>query len=210
MAFTGIPHAAADFYARLEEDNSTEFWAANKADHERHVKAPLAALMAELEDDFGPAKIFRPNRDVRFSADKSPYKTHQGAYVAVGPRTGWYAEVSADGFRLGGGCYHLEPADLASFRNAVDGPRGAELEQLVDELRAEGWEVGGDAVATAPRGWRRDHPRIALLRLKNISAMRWIEDGDVVTTPALVGAVRAHWEQVRPLVEWLRPCVQAG
>ena len=202
-AFDGIPYAAADFYARLEADNSREFWAANKDAYERDVRSPMTALMAELEEDFGPAKIFRPNRDVRFSGDKSPYKTHQGGYVPVAPRTGWYAEVSADGFRLGAGSYHLEPAPLAAYRTAVDSPRGGELEAILDTLREQGWAIDGDRVATAPRGWKRDHPRIELLRLKNISAMRWIEDGDVVTTPALVAEVRTLWEQVRPLVEWL-------
>lgn len=201
--FTGIPHAATDFYARLEEDNSREFWAAHKEAYERDVRGPMTGLLAQLEDGFGPAKVFRPQRDVRFGADKSPYKTHQGGYVSRAPRTGWYAEVSADGFRLGGGSYHLEPAALAAYRSAVDGPRGARLERVVEALREQGWEIDGDRVATAPRGWPRDHRRIELLRFKNISAMRWLEDGDIVTTPALVEEVRQRWEQVGPLVEWL-------
>lgn len=204
MAFTGIPHAAATFYAELELDNSTSFWDAHKNRYERDVRGPMTALMGELEAEFGPARIFRPHRDVRFAADKSPYKTHQGAYVAVGERTGWYAEVSADGFRLGGGRYAAEPAALAAYRHAVDGPRGAALERIVETLRSDGWEIGGDRVRTAPRGWRRDHPRIELLRHKNLTAMRWIEDGDVVTTARLVDQVRSGWRELRPLDDWLR------
>lgn len=203
MSFTGIPHAAADFYAALEEDNSTEFWAAHKDVYEQAVRGPMTALLAELEDDFGGAKVFRPHRDVRFAKDKSPYKTHQGGYVPVAPRTGWYVEVSADGLRVGGGCYHLEPAGLAAFRAAVDGPRGATLERVVADLRAGGWEIAGDRLATAPRGMPRDHPRIELLRHRNISAMRWVEDGDIVTTPRLAEELRERWTQLRPLVEWL-------
>ena len=209
MSFTGIPHAATDFYAKLEVDNSTGFWQANRERYETSVRGPMTALLEALEEEFGPAKIFRPHRDVRFSADKSPYKTHQGGYVAAGTRSGWYAEVSADGFRLGGGCYHMDSAVLAAFRKDVDGPRGAQLERLVEDLRAAGWEIGGDTLKTAPRGWSRDHERIDLLRHKNISAMRWIEDADVVTTPALVDQVRADWRQVSPLVEWLRPVTAA-
>lgn len=207
MAFTGIPHEAADFYARLEEDNSREFWAANKDVYEAAVREPMADLMAALEDDFGRAKVFRPHRDVRFAADKSPYKTHQGGYVPVAPRAGWYAEVSADGFRIGGGCYHLDSGGLAAFRAAIDGPRGGELERIVESLRASGWEINGDRLATAPRGWSRDHPRIELLRFKNLSAMRWQNDGDIVTTPALVDELRARWTELRPLVEWLRDVI---
>ena len=205
MSFSGIPHAAADFYAELEQDNTTEFWAAHRERYERDVRAPMAALVAELEAEFGPAKIFRPQRNLRFSRDKTPYKTHQGAYVGVGPRTGWYAEVSADGFRVGGGSYHLEPAALAAFRQAVAGPRGAALERVVDGLRRAGWEIRGSTLRTAPRGVDRDHPRIELLRHTSISATRWVEDADVVTTRRLLDQVRADWEEVRPLVEWLRP-----
>lgn len=203
MTFTGLPHASVDFYAALEEDNSREFWTVNRARYERDVRRPMTLLAEALEEEFGPARLFRPNRDVRFSADKSPYKTHQGAYVGVAARTGWYAEVSADGFRLGGGCYHMEPERLAAYRAAVDGPRGAELERIVDGLRADGWEVGGEALRTAPRGYARDHARISLLRHKALTAMRWIEDADVVTTPLLVDEVAQHWRAVRPLVEWL-------
>lgn len=205
MTFQGIPHDAAAFYVELEEDNSTEFWRANRERYEASVRGPMTALLDALEEEFGPARIFRPHRDVRFSADKSPYKTHQGAFVAAGTRSGWYAEVSADGFRLGGGCYAMDSPVLAAFRRDVDGSRGAELESIVADLRGAGWEVTGEALKTTPRGWPRDHPRIELLRHKTLSAMQWIEDGDIVTTPALVDAVRSHWRRVRPLVEWLRP-----
>lgn len=202
--FTGIPHAATDFYARLEADNTKEFWAQHRQDYEQHVREPLAALTAQLADDFGEAKHFRPHRDVRFSADKSPYKTHQGAYVATAEATGWYVQVSADGLMLGGGCYHMDPARLRSYRAAVDSPgTGQQLEALLAELTEQGWEIGGEQVKTAPRGWDRDHPRIALLRHKALTCMRWVEDGDIVTTPRLVPEVTARWEQVRPLVDWL-------
>ncbi len=209
MTFAGIPHAAADFYAELEQANTPEFWAANRQRYERDVRAPMAALLAELEGEFGAGKVFRPQRNLRFSKDKTPYKTHQGGYVATGERTGWYAEVSADGFRLGGGCYFMEPGTLAAYRNAVDGPRGVALERIVTDLREAGWEIGGSTLRTAPRGWGREHPRIALLRHTSVTAMRWIEDADVVTTPVLVEQVGAGWRQVRPLVEWLRAVLPA-
>jgi uncharacterized protein (TIGR02453 family) len=203
MTFAGFPHSATDFYVQLEEDNSREFWEARRDVYERDVRGPMTELLDALEDEFGPGKVFRPNRDVRFAADKSPYKTHQGGYVGVGPRTGWYAEVSADGFRFGGGCYHLEPTALAAYRQAVDGPRGAALARVVEELRGFGWEVGGDQLKTAPRGWSREHPRIDLLRHRSVAAMQWVLDADVVTTPTLLEQVRSGWREVRPLVEWM-------
>ncbi len=63
----------------------------------------MLALTADLAEEFGQAKVFRPYRDVRFAKDKTPYKNHQGAFVAVGPRTGWYVEIGSPGVRVGGG-----------------------------------------------------------------------------------------------------------
>lgn len=207
--FTGIPHAATDFYARLEQDNSKEFWAAHKEEYDRDVLGPLQALLAELEEEFGTAKLFRPHRDVRFSADKSPYKTHQGGYVSVAEATGYYVQVSADGLLLGGGCYQLDPVRLKAFRAAIDAPgTGQELQRIVDGLVDSGWEIHGEQVKTAPRGWSREHERIELLRRKTLAGMRWVEDGDVVTTPRLVGEVRERWHQVQPLVEWIGRVVE--
>lgn len=204
MSFTGFPHSAVDFYLALEQDNSREFWAAHRADHEQHVRAPMTALLAELEGAFGTGKVFRPHRDVRFSADKSPYKTHQGGYVATADSTGWYAEVSADGFQLGAGCYRMDSERLRSYRAAVvDERRGRALEGIVADLAEAGWEIGGEQLKTAPRGVPRDHPRIGLLRHKALTAMRWELDGDVVTTPLLLDEVRRGWEELRPFVDWL-------
>lgn len=207
MTFSGVPHEAAEFYERLEADNTKEFWAAHKETYEQAVRAPMAALLGALEEEFGDGQVFRPHRDVRFSGDKSPYKTHQGVYVQAAPRTGWYAEVSGDGFRHGAGCYYMESAALAAYRKAVDGPLGGELERILDDLRGRGWEVAGERLKTAPRGWSRDHPRIDLLRHKAVTAMQWVEDGDIVTTPRLLDTVRAGWREVRPLVEWLAAVV---
>lgn len=202
ISFSGIPHEAADFYARLEAENTKAFWAAHQAEYVAHVREPMTALLGALEDEFGAGHAFRPHRDVRFAADKTPFKTHQGIFVKAAPAAGWYAEVSADGFRHGAGCYHMDAPALAAFRQAVDGPRGGELEGILGGLQDAGWEVTGDQLKTAPRGWSRDHPRIDLLRHRSVSVMQWIDDGDVVTSPALADAVREGWRDLRPLVEW--------
>src|SRR5918994_3745810 len=126
--FQGFPVAALDFYDDLEVDNTKSFWAKHKAVYDGSVKAPMVALCAALEPEFGPAKIFRPYRDVRFAKDKTPYKTNQGAYVAVAPATGWYVEISARGVRTGGGCYDMSGPRLAVYRGAVDDDKtGAQL-----------------------------------------------------------------------------------
>ena len=103
--FAGFPVAALDFYDDLEVDNTKSYWEKHKAVYAEAVRAPMTALCAGLAEEFGPAKVFRPYRDVRFAKDKTPYKTHQGAFVAVGPATGYYVELSARGVRVGAGFY---------------------------------------------------------------------------------------------------------
>ena len=99
--FTGFPVAALDFYDDLELDNTKSFWQAHKHVYESAVRDPMLALTGLLAEEFGSAKVFRPYRDVRFAKDKTPYKNHQGAFVAVGPATGWYVEIGSPGVRVG-------------------------------------------------------------------------------------------------------------
>lgn len=203
MSFDGFPESAFDFYDDLEIDNSKVYWEANKATYQSAVRAPMTALTDELAEEFGAAKIFRPHRDVRFSKDKTPYKTHQGAFVAKAPATGYYAELAAPGFRVGGGFYEASADRLAAFRAAIDHDRyGAELEKILARLRRAGWEIAGDRLKTSPRGWAKDHPRIELLRHKSLTAMRSYGFDEAIHTPALVDRVRADWRAVTPLIDW--------
>lgn len=204
MTFDGFPEAALDFYDDLEIDNSKVFWEANKEVYKTAVAAPMTALTDQLAEEFGAAKIFRPYRDVRFSRDKTPYKTHQGAFIAKAPATGYYLELRAPGFRAGGGFYHAEPDRLAALRAAIDHRRhGAELEKILAALTDDGWEIGGDRLKTAPRGWDKDHPRIELLRYKSLTAMRDYGFDEVIHTPELTDRVRADWRALTPLIDWI-------
>lgn len=207
-AFTGFPVAALDFYDDLEVDNTKGFWEKHKAVYNDAVKAPMTALCQALVPEFAPdgqsSKVFRPYRDVRFAKDKTPYKTHQGAFVPAGPATGWYVEVSARGVRTGAGFYEASTPRLAAIRAAIDDDRrGSELERILDTLRGAGWEVGGDRLKTTPRGYAADHPRIDLLRHRSLTVGRSHGFEPVIHTPELLDVVRDDWRQLRPLVEWV-------
>ncbi|QGF22910.1 DUF2461 domain-containing protein [Raineyella fluvialis] len=204
--FRGFAPVALEFYRGLEADNSRAYWQAHRETYEQAVRAPMEALLAELTDAFGDAKVFRPNRDVRFSNDKSPYKTHLGAYVGTAPATGWYLELSALGMHTGAGFYHASSEGLAALRERID-EDGEELEAIVAALREDGWQIGGDTLKTAPKGWSVDHPRIDLLRHKTLSAARQVED-EVVFSADLVDRVRDDWEELRPLVTWVSPALE--
>ena len=204
MSFTGFPVAALDFYDDLEMDNTKSFWEANKAVYDESVAAPMKALTATLEPEFGPPKVFRPYRDVRFAKDKTPYKTHQGAFVGVASATGWYVELSARGVRTGAGFYEADSARLAAFRDAiVDDRSGPQLKRILAKIEKAGFEVSGEQLKTAPRGYDKEHPRIDLLRHKQLFAGRLIGFEPVVHTAELADVVRDDWRALKPLVDWL-------
>jgi uncharacterized protein (TIGR02453 family) len=204
MTFTGFPEAALDFYDDLEMDNTRSFWEAHKGVYAESVKAPIVALTDALAPEFGAAKVFRPYRDVRFAKDKTPYKTHQGAYVGVGPACGWYVEISARGVRTGAGFYDASGTDLARIRESIDHEAtGKELQRILAKLEKAGFEIGGEKLKTSPRGYDADHPRIDLLRHKSLTAGKPYGFDKVIHSPALVDAVRKDWRALRPLVEWV-------
>lgn len=199
MAF---PNEAMQFYFDLRADNSREFWAANKSRYEQYVRQPLTEMMAALTDEFGPAKIYRPYRDLRYSEDKTPYKTHQGAYVGTAPACGWYVEVNADEMTAGGGFYHADPKRLAAYREAVDNQRrGAELQQIIDDLVAAGWQVLGEQLRRPPRGYPADHERLDLLRHKSLYVIHEI-DPNAGSISAVAEQVADCWRAARRLVGW--------
>lgn len=167
MTFSGWPAEALEFYEGLAADNTKSYWTAHKACYERDVHAPMAALLAELEPEFGEGKIFRPYRDVRFSADKSPYKTAIGAVVGDG-----YIQLSASGLAAGSGMYQMAPDQLDRYRQAVAAAdSGAELEDVIGGVRKHKVDVHGhELLKSAPRGYPADHTRIEWLRCKGLVA----------------------------------------
>jgi uncharacterized protein (TIGR02453 family) len=203
VEFTGFPVAALDFYDDLEVDNTKSFWDKNKHVYDECVRAPMVALCEALGKEFGEGKVFRPYRDVRFAKDKTPYKTHQGAFVRVADATGWYVEVSPRGVRTGGGFYRAEAPRLAALREAIaHDTHGADLEKIIRAVERRGFTVGGDVLKTTPPGYEKTHPRIDLLRHKSIIAGRVVGFEPVIHTAELLDVVRKDWRATRPLVEW--------
>jgi uncharacterized protein (TIGR02453 family) len=212
--FSGFSDRALELYAGLEADNSREYWAQHKSEWEAEVRDPMRALLAALEDEFGAAKMFRPNRDVRFSKDKAPYKTHQGALVPVSEDTlgvGFYVQVGAEGLLAGGGWRSHGADEVARYRAAVDtDPGGAELERLVRRLEKAGFAIEGDRVATRPRGVPADHPRLELMRARSLMVFRRFGAPDWLATQAALDEVRGAWRAVRPLAGWVAEAVLEG
>jgi uncharacterized protein (TIGR02453 family) len=213
MTFTGFPDEALVFYEGLEADNSKTFWTAHKADYDAFVRAPMLALLEELSGEFGTAKVFRPYRDVRFSHDKTPYKTHQGAVVTPEGRGAgaWYVQISADGLMVSGGSWRLETDQVARYRRAVaDDVQGTRLDSEVARLTAAGFTIQGDRLVRVPAGYSADDERIELLKHKALHATRsWTPEEDWLHTPAALERVRDAWRELAPLNTWLADNVGA-
>jgi len=201
MSFSGWPEEALDFYDGLAADNSKSYWTEHKAIYEQMVLLPMTELTEELATEFGEPKIFRPYRDVRFSADKSPYKSHIGAVIGG---TG-YVQLSAEGLGAGAGMWQMGPEHLERYRAAVaSDDLGAELEQVIALVEKAGVTVHGHGVLkSAPRGYPADHPRIGLLRYKGLTAWKQWPVEPWLETAAAKDRLISFFRTVQPLCSWL-------
>ena len=141
MRFRGFPAQAFEFYARLGADNSRQYWAANPDVYETCVRGPPQALLDDIAAEFssGPVSVFRPNRDFRFSADKSPYKTHQGGFAEVADGVGYHLQLDAEGLLVSGGFHAHAASQTAHFRAAVTDPgSGVRLAAIVSSWTRKG------------------------------------------------------------------------
>jgi uncharacterized protein (TIGR02453 family) len=207
MTFRGWPAEALEFFEGLEAENSKAYWQRNKDAYESLVRAPMEELLAELEPTWGEGRIFRPYRDVRFSADKSPYKTHMGA--TVGDR---YIQLTSNGLGVGAGMWEMASDQLGRYRKAVDEVRsGNKLTALVAKITAAGIEVTGHGVLkTAPKGYPKDHPRIELLRYKGLIAWQEWPAAAWLGTRRAKDRVVKFFEISAPLTKWLGTHVGAS
>jgi uncharacterized protein (TIGR02453 family) len=212
--FEGFGPEVHEWFRGLEADNSKEYFAARRDFFETSIRGQMEALLTELTEKFGgEVKMFRQNRDIRFSADKSPYKTNTygvvyGSGIAA---QGLYASISAGGLVAGSG-YHMMASDqLERYRAAVaDDSHGSELAKLVARAQKAGLELWGESLATAPRGYAKDHQRIELLRRKNLTLGATIESERGIGRSDALQFVTKTWCAAAPVTGWLDQHVGAS
>jgi uncharacterized protein (TIGR02453 family) len=202
--FAGFGDEAYDFYLGLAADNSKAYWTEHKSVYESAVREPMQALLDQLAPAFdGTPSMFRPYRDIRFSKDKTPYKTHQGALLNVAPGIGYYLSLDADGLHVGGGFHTQQREQTARFRTAIDRDgTGSELEAIVAKLEKRGFEIGGAQVRTRPRGVPADHPRLELMRREYLTAGREVAPA-AAEDAGFAAVLTKHWREITPLVGWV-------
>jgi len=198
---------AVAWFEGLERDNSRAYFQATRAVFEEQVRGPFEAMLDGLCMDFGgEPRVFRQHRDVRFSADKSPYKTRTYGILhsIAGTAAAFYAELSARGLYAAAGYWRMGSDQLERYREAiVDETAGTALVAAVAAVRADGLELTPPALKTAPRGMSRDHPRVQLLRYKDLVAGARLAPGPALATVAAREHVARTWRAAGPIVEWL-------
>ena len=202
--FRGFPEAALDFYDDLEVDNTKSYWEAHKHVYSECVKAPMTALCDALAPEFGDAKIFRPYRDVRFAKDKTPYKTHQGAFVGVAPRPGGTSRSrrAASGSAAGS----TRPRVSGWPRSATPWPTTRPARGCSGSCASSSGPASrsrGEQLKTSPRGYDADHPRIELLRRKQLFAAAALRVRAFHPRARAARARAGGLARVKPLVSWL-------
>ena len=188
------------FFDKLEADNTKSFWLAHKDFYDECVLAPMQALLAELDGEFGEGRVFRPYRDTRFSHDKSPYKTNIAAHTGSG-----YISLNADVLGVGSGLYMPSSEQLARFRAAIaNGTTGEDLVGIVADLRRRRIDVSShNVLKSAPRGYPPDHPRIGLLRHKGLTTWQHWDPGPWLREPSAADRVTSFFRTSAAVCSWL-------
>lgn len=184
-----------DFLKDLRANNDREWMQTNKPRYDQVKKEFLSFIedvikgISAFDDSIvglTPKEcVFRLNRDVRFSKDKSPYKTHFGAAIMEGgrksPNPTYYIHVEAERSFLAGGLYLPAPENLKKIRQEID-YNSEELKRIVEDsaFRKKFDTMTGESLKTTPRGYPKDHPNIELLRFKSFLVTKDLSNSEVV------------------------------
>lgn len=207
------------FLADLSANNTRVWFDANRDRYQSAFLEPARAFVdaiAPALDELVPGlaavprvngSIFRINRDIRFSKDKTPYKEHLDFWFWQGERTtaisGLFLRIAPTGVIVGAGAHGFDSARVAAYREAVAGPGpGDELIDIVAEIEQAGHTVDGESLSRLPRGFDADGHRARLLRLEALHASAELP-AQLAMQPQLISTLVRHWRVVAPLHTWL-------
>ncbi len=206
-----------EFLKGLRRNNNRDWFEAHRAafqDARGHFEEYVASILHDLArtEPLGGVSpkdcIFRLNRDLRFTKDKSPYKTHMSAYIAPGGRKsrrlGYYVHIEpGDHSMLAGGLHEPDSAQIAKWRNAIDHDSGP-FKKIIGTSSFKRYfgEVRGEKLKTAPKGFPRDHPELALLRLKQVTVSRPLSDKEILA-PNLLKETSKTFKAMKPFLRYL-------
>ncbi|MEP2935420.1 MAG: DUF2461 domain-containing protein [Gilvibacter sp.] len=202
-----IPAQSLQFLKELKENNTKDWMDANRARYkqsEAALKEFYAAVQAGLNKDdvIEKLKVFRINRDIRFSKDKTPYNAHRSASFSregASRRGGYYLRIQPGASAMAGGFWAPEPADLLRIRKEFEqdaGPMRAVLEAPAFKKAFGGLNTEFQ-VKTAPKGFSKDHPNIDLIKNKAFFVVHPFTDKEVLA-PDFADKVVHYYSLLRP------------
>ncbi|MGZ2256529.1 DUF2461 domain-containing protein [Roseobacter sp. A03A-229] len=212
--FDHFSPAALRFLSDLKANNRRDWFQDNKPTYEREIKTPAKqftqAMCPALEALTGAphsAKIYRINRDIRFSKDKTPYNAHLHISFAPDPAPPntpmWFFGLGTEKLSLGCGIFQFDKAGLIHFRDQMAGRKGAELIALEKHLASEGLRISPPDLKRVPPGFDSDHPHAEALRRKGFSAWADLPDTGFVTAPDLVPRTISNLRPLMPVFRFL-------
>ena len=218
-----IQLATLEFLKGLKENNNKIWFEENRKAYEA-AKADNLALVTNLlqrvgEWDAGVKKmqpkecIFRINRDIRFSANKAPYKTNMGLWMSAGGKSsnmaGYYLHIEPNNSFLAGGFYMPEAQILKNIRQEIDYNLDS-FTQLLNEPRFKKYfsELGGEKLKNAPKDYPKDHPGVEYLKHKSFTVHHALTD-EQLTSPNAEKYIADAWEAMYPFIQFLNNAVGA-
>lgn len=222
--FQGFADTRATFFDALALHNDKGWFEEHKAEYQQGWLEPMQALLAEVRerlartypgDQIARPKVFRLQRDLRFSKDKTPYKTHIGGLLLLSAPAGarspveapaaLYFHVSPTEVFAAAGLYGMDPGTLALHRKAlIDPKRGRELDRILAPLRRRGMGIEArESLKKVPPGLDPEHPRAELLRMKGLIAVTPELPRKLLAKPALAETLAEEAKAMAPLVRWL-------
>ena len=222
-SFPGFPPETQAFLRELRDNNTREWFAANKARFDAVVKAPavewvaaMGALLKTLDADIvidfrtnGSGSLMRAARDTRFSHDKSPYKVNVAMiwWHGAGKKMqhpGFGMQITPDDAGLMAGMFHFQKPMLEAYRQAVvDDELGEALINTAKAVEAAGYNISGLHYKTTPRGYEKDHPRADWLKYNNLHAGTHDIASSAIASPQFLDTCFDHFAKLAPIHHWL-------
>lgn len=200
------PRAALEFLRELEDNNDRDWFRANRQRYDRDLLEPARRLADQLAH-LGKPHFFRPYNDLRFRPGP-PLKEQLGVAIGYGGSGGFYFELSLDGFLVAAGMHRPASDQLERFRAAIDDARRARgFKRALRAAEQGGLSPAPPALKRAPKGYPLDHPRIELLRMKELTVSRRHELKPWLHDQRCLERVRSELDAARPLVKWLAETV---
>lgn len=229
QAFEGFPKQAFQFFKDIGANNNREWFQEHKQDYIHHVQTPAVSFLVALGERLklispaitydtrtnGAGSLMRIYRDIRFSKDKSPYKTHIGMNLWEGTSKketpGYHFWMDRKGGAVYGGFHVFPKPFIPAYREAVAAEAsGKALAQAVDEIAStDGFEVLGEQLKRVPPGYAPDHPRGDLLRYKGLYARGPLLTPEILRSAEAIDVCFEHAHTLAPLHKWFVKTYQA-